>query len=296
MFLLKLKYVIPLALVTGFLATYGVFNYLSGIEDPNKESEVVIRQVVVASRDLLAGITLSATDLKVSEWPEGIVPGGSYEELELIQGRVINTDLTSGEPVLTTKLAPEGSSGGISSIIPDGMRALTVAVNVVSGVSGFILPKTRVDVLVTVAPTTKKAENTTKTILQNVEVLAVDQTYQQDGDEPITVKSVTLLVTPEEAEKLALAGNEGKLQLSLRGNVDAEVYSTKGVKMSQLIKQPKPKRTYRPAKSSKPKVVEAVVEPKVVEIYRANIRTEVELDEDEVNSANGNSGQEAKKP
>ncbi len=295
MFLLKLKYVIPLALVTGFLATYGVFNYLAGIEDPNRKPEIVMHQVVVASRDLLAGVTLSEIDLKVSEWPEQIVPVGSFENLDLIRGRVIKTDISSGEPVLLTKLAPEGSSGGISSIIPEGMRALTVAVNVVSGVSGFILPRARVDVLVTMAPTTKKAENTTKTILQNVEVLAVDQTYKQNEDEPITVKSVTLLVTPEEAEKLALASNEGKLQLSLRGSVDAQVYDTNGVKMSQLIK-PKTQPTYRPPVTSKPKVEKAPEEPKVVEIYRANVRSEVEFDEDDVNSANGSSEEKAKKP
>jgi pilus assembly protein CpaB len=290
MFLLKPKVVIPLALVSGLLTTYGVFQYLKQQENPNEEPEIVTRSVVVASKNLLAGTSLSVTDMMVRDWPMEIIPEGSYETMEEIEGRVVKIAVSSGEAILTSKLTPEGSGGGVAALIPEGMRALTVAVNVVSGVGGFILPGTRVDVLVTVAPSSKKTENTTKTILQNVEVLAVDQTYANDSDEPITVKSVTLLVLPEEAEKLALASNEGKLQLSLRSGVDSELASTKGVQMGQLISQPKPKRTYRPKPASKPKVVEVVDQTKVVEIIRANVRSEVEFEEGQAeNQANGNS-------
>lgn len=296
MFLLKPKFVIPLALVSGLLTTYGVFQYLKQQEDPNREPEIVKRSVVVASRDLLAGTSLSIGDMVVREWPVDIIPEGSFEAADEIKDRVVKIAVTPGEAILASKLTPQGSGGGVAGLIPEGMRALTVAVNVVSGVGGFILPGTRVDVLVTVAPTTKKTENLTKTILQNVEVLAVDQTYKSNSDEPITVKSVTLLVTPEDAEKLALASNEGKLQLSLRSGVDSELASTKGVKMDQLIYQPKPKPTYRPKPAPKPKVVEAVDNSKVVEIIRANVRSEVEFEDTPTeNQANGNPSGHSKK-
>jgi pilus assembly protein CpaB len=296
MFLLKPKYVIPLAIVSGVLTTYGVYSYLKLQGEPAKEDEVVTRQVVVAARDIAVGTALEEVDLMVRQWPTEIVPEGSYEDPDSLQGRVIKTDVTLGEAILTSKLAPEGSGGGIASLIPAGMRALTVAVNVVSGVGGFILPKTRVDILVTVAPTSKKAENTTRTILQNVEVLAVDQTYKDNGDEAITVKSVTLLVTPEDAEKLALAGNEGKLQLALRSNVDAELHSTSGVKMSQLISKPRPAQKSSSRKSSKPKVVKNTPSQKVVEVIRANVRSEIEFEEgQEGNSSDGKSKGQSKK-
>jgi pilus assembly protein CpaB len=280
MFLLKPRYVIPLAIISGLLTTYAVNDYLKRHEEPNREPEIVMQSVVVASHDLQAGTALAETDMIVRQWPAEIVPEGTFADREGLENRVVRIDVTSGEAILASKLAPLGSSGGISGLIPEGMRALTVAVNVVSGVGGFILPGTRVDVLVTVAPSSKKTENTTKTILQNVEVLAVDQTYKNDSDEPITVKSVTLLVTPDGAEKLALAANEGKLQLSLRSSVDGELASTGGVKMDQLIYQPKPKPVYHP-KPKTTQVVEPAPQPKVVEIIRANVRSEVEFDEDE---------------
>jgi len=276
MFLLKLKTIIPLALLTGLLATYGAYSYLESREATTDQPEIATRQVIVAAADLAVGTTLKMKDLYVSQWPENIVPAGSFEETDLLEDRVVRTNVTAGEVILKTKLAPTGSSGGLSSLIPAGMRAVTVGVNMVSGVSGFILPTTRVDVLVTVSNLMKKDENTTKIILQNVEVLAVDQTYRRDDDDPVTVKSVTLLVSPEDSEKLTLASNEGKLQLTLRSGTDVELSKTSGVSLAQLVDRPKPKpakrrSTYKP----KPKKNEA----KVVEMLRANVRSAVELDE-----------------
>jgi pilus assembly protein CpaB len=163
------------------------------------------------------------------------------------------------------------------------MRAVTVGVNVVSGVGGFILPRTRVDVLVTVTGVGKSSDRQTKTILQNVEVLAVDQTYDQDSDDPVTVKSVTLLVTPEEAEQLALAANEGVLQLALRSGADDELFIGRGVELRQLMKSYTPPQP-RVASSSRPKPPPPPPPPpepttKVVEIIRANKLSEVEFEE-----------------
>jgi pilus assembly protein CpaB len=285
MFLLKPKYVITLALVSGMVASYAVFYYLKQQESRMKTSEVVSRPVVVAAGNLTAGMILKLTDLQIRDWPENIIPDGSFSIAEVLEGRAVETDVTTGEPILTTKLAPEGSGGGVSSMIPPGMRAMTVAVNVVSGVGGFILPRTRVDILVTVASTDTKKEKTTKIILQNVEVLAVDQTYDKNDNDPITVKSVTLLVSPEDAEKLALAANEGKLQLTLRNSSDSLLSSTAGQHIGQLLSPAKPKavprkKTSRPRAKPKPKA-KVSSSPKVVEVIRANVRSEVTFDEEE---------------
>lgn len=162
---------------------------------------------------------------------------------------------------------------------------MTVAVNIVSGVSGFILPHARVDVLATVSATLDKEESKTSTILENIEVLAVDQTVSPKDDDPITVKSVTLLVNPAQAEKLALASTEGKLQLVLRNTADQQTAVTEGVSLKELIN--KDERPTTPAAAVRraaaaPAVREepAMAPPKqVIEVYRSSTRSEVVLEE-----------------
>jgi pilus assembly protein CpaB len=282
MFLLRPRFVITLAVVSGLLAVYGVYYYLKQQEARTANTAVptfVSQRVVVAASDLPIGTTLGTNDLQIRLWPENLVPAGSFHQVEDLINRVIKTDLTAGEPLLASKLAPEGSTGGVSSLIPDGKRAVTVAVNVVSGVGGFILPGTKVDVLVTASLSGKSEERSTKTILQNVEVLAVDQTYQKKSDDPVEVKSVTLIVSPEEAEKLALASNTGTLQLALRSSADENPNESSGIALNELMKgprKPEPRRVVtRPRKVSKP-------EPstKIVEVIRANVRSEVEFEDD----------------
>ncbi len=293
MFLLKPKFVITLAILTGLLAAYGVYHFLKQQESRSTDSALptfVSQRVVVAVTDLPVGSLLTPLDMQVRMWPENLIPAGSADSLESLVGRVLKVEIAAGEPVLESKLAPDGSTGGFSSLIPPGMRAVTVGVNVVSGVGGFILPKTRVDVLVTVTGVSSSGDRQTKTILQNVEVLAVDQTYDQDSDDPVTVKSVTLLVTPEEAEQLSLAANEGVLQLSLRSGADDELYIGMGVELKQLMKTytpPVPRRT----SPSRPKPEPPPPPPpepatKIVEIIRANKLSEVEFKEMPAESSN----------
>jgi pilus assembly protein CpaB len=298
MFLLKPKFVITLAIITGLLAAYGVYHYLKQQEARSSDSALptfVSRRVVVAATDLPIGTTLTPTDVQVRMWPETLVPLGSFSEVGGLISRVLKTDVAAGEPVLESKLAPEGSTGGFSSLIPTGMRALTVAVNVVSGVGGFILPRTRVDVLVTVAILGRPEERSTKTILQNVEVLAVDQTYEKDSDDPVQVKSVTLLVTPEQAEKLALAASEGVLQLALRSGADDEMAEGAGVSLKDLMSKPKPPpaRTTQPRREvSRPTPPPPAPVTKVVEVYRANkLEEEVTFEEEEGSNGQDNSSE-----
>lgn len=300
MFLLRPKFVIPLAVVSGLAASYGVYRSFKQQEERLQKPEIGIRPVVVASVDLVVGTTLGVDQLQVRQWPEDLVPEGSFQEVKGLEGRVIQTNVTAGEAILVSKLAAEGSAGGVPSLIPPGMRAMTVAVNVVSGVGGFILPNTRVDVLVTVSASTQKEQTTTKMVLQNVTVLAVDQTYKKEDDDPVTVKSVTLLVSPEEAEKLALASNEGKLQLTLRSTADSDLHKSAGIRLGQLIngQEVKPREAPRPrvkrpepAPPPPPAPAPKVEEPsstRVIEVIRATQRSELTFEEKEKKSNKNN--------
>ncbi|HPN35571.1 MAG TPA: Flp pilus assembly protein CpaB [bacterium] len=288
MFLLKLKYLIPLAVLAALLATLGTYSYLQNQKTSLQKKEEMVRTVLIAKVNLPVGTRLDETMLQVKEYPPELTPAGSFSQITDLVGRVTKTEIYAGEVVLESRLAAQGSSSGFAAAIPAGMRAMTVAVNVVSGVSGFILPHARVDVLATVSATGDKEESTTTTILENIEVLAVDQTVDTKDNEPITVKSVTLLVTPEQAEKLALGSYEGKLQLVLRNTADQAEATPSGVRLKELINKNKPvqpppqprvpRTEAAPAPAVQPQPVQ---EPpkQVIEVYRSNVRSEVILDE-----------------
>jgi pilus assembly protein CpaB len=280
MFLLKPRYIVTLAIVMGMLASYGVYRYFKQQELMTRNSDLETRRVVVAVENLSSGMVLHSTDFEIREWPASLLPEGTIEEVGGLDGRVITTDLVAGEAILSTKLAPEGTQGGLASLIPPGMRALTVAVDAVSGAAGFVLPKTRVDVVVTMPIPGGVQETRSKMVLQNVEVLAVDQTYRKDGNEPKAVKSVTLLVSPQDAEKLALVANEGKLNLALRNDTDSELYVTTGQRIAQLLNIPetvKAAHVPRQPAVAKPKV--EAPPPHVVEVLRGNEKSEVTFEE-----------------
>ncbi len=288
MLLLKLKFIIPFAILTALLATFGAYSYLQNQKSALENKRDAVRTVLVAKVNLLAGTRLDQMVLQLKEFPAELAPQGSFARAVDLVGRVTKSELFAGEPVLESRLAALGSGSGFSAAIPPGMRAMTVAVNVVSGVSGFILPHARVDVLATVSAAGDKQESTTTTILENIEVLAVDQTVNSKDEDPIAVKSVTLLVAPPQAEKLALASSEGKLQLVLRNTADQLEATPSGVRLKELINAsqpaaPEPQRWARAA--APPPLVavkdEPVKEPpkQVIEVYRSNVRSEVLLDE-----------------
>jgi pilus assembly protein CpaB len=278
--MLKVKFIIPIAIVASALATFGLYKVLLSQNSRNSAPAVVTQKVVTAAHDLPMGRKLEAADLKTGDWPEAIVPPGSYAILPEVLGRVLKTESKMGEAIIESKLAPKGSEGGFSSIIPDGMRALTVSVNNSSGVGGFILPNTRVDVLVTVSSPVEKEESSTRIILEDIKVLAVDQTFERKEDDPVIVQTVTLLVTPEDAEKLVLASTEGKLQLSLRNNADRSMMTTSGVKLRQLgVNQSQSGGGAGPARRVQP--AEAPPSQKVIEVIRSSERAEVTFENGE---------------
>lgn len=299
MFLFKPKFLIPLALFSGLLSTYGVWGYLREQETEIMRKAGEAQPVVVAALNLAFGDSLSELNMEVRKFPKELVPAGSFATEPEIMGRVIKTDIVAGEPILDAKLAPDGSAGGVLSQIPPGMRAMTVAVNVVSGVGGFVLPKSRVDILATISQQQNREETTTRVLLQDVLVLAVDQTFRKNDDDPVTVKSVTLLVSPEQAEKLALASTEGKLQLVLRNTADSASITTSGARLNSFIQGAAPPKAAAPVRAAprarpQTRAAEAPVaapapapkaaEPpppktKVIEVIRSNERTRVEFDE-----------------
>ena len=280
--ILRIKFIIPIAIVASAFATFGLYKVLLHQNKRNDTPRVVYRKVAVANHDLQMGKKIEAADLSISDWPESIVPVGSYSNAEQVIGRVLKTESQTGEAVIENKLAPKGSEGGFSSIIPAGMRALTVSVNNSSGVGGFILPNTRVDVLVTVSSPVQKGESTTKIILEDIKVLAVDQTFERKEDDPVIVQTVTLLVTPEDAEKLVLASTEGKLQLSLRNTSDRSVMATSGVQLKELVVKQSitsPQKATGPARGTQPAA--AAQNQKVIEIIRSSQRAEVTFENGE---------------
>jgi len=280
--ILRIKFIIPIAIVASAFATFGLYKVLLQQNKRNDTPRVVYRKVAVANHDLQMGKKIETGDLRTSDWPESIAPAGSFSDASELFGRVIKTESKTGEAVIESKLAPKGSEGGFSSIIPDGMRALTVSVNNSSGVGGFILPNTRVDVLVTVSSPVQKGESTTKIILEDIKVLAVDQTFERKEDDPVLVQTVTLLVTPEDAEKLVLASTEGKLQLSLRNTSDRSVRATSGVQLKELVVKQSGtslRKAIGPAGRIQP--ADAVQNPKVIEIIRSSQRAEVTFENGE---------------
>lgn len=200
-----------------------------------KQTKIEASVVMVASRDIDAGTRLTDDMLKKTEWPSGSLPDGSFNDSNLLQGRVLKAYLVRGEPVLETKLAPIGTSGGLSGVIAEGKRAITVRVNDVIGVAGFALPGNLVDILVNAQDENRKPFS--KIVLEQILVLAVAQDVTRDDTKPKVVTAVTLEVTPEQAEILDLARGIGTLSLTLRNQMDADYVDTKGMRINDLLKQ-----------------------------------------------------------
>jgi pilus assembly protein CpaB len=216
---------------------------------------VQMQQIVVAAGPLPLGTRLDASKLRTIAWPAGDPVRGMFTRIEDCTDRALMTDVAENEPILESKLAPIQAGAGLSVAIPQGMRALSVAVNDVVGVAGFVTPGTTVDVLVTGAVVGSKGEtgNITRTILQNVRVLAAGQKVEQDRDgKPQAVPVITLLVTPEDASKLAMASTEGKIQLALRNTIDTEISDPPAVLQTTLFAPAAAPVVSRPAVARKP--------------------------------------------
>jgi pilus assembly protein CpaB len=231
----RLLFVLGSAVVFGLLAAVSVSRYLSDAQANTRN----MNNVVVAKVDIPLGTKVAAEQLSTVQFPSNAIPEGTFDNAEKLVGRVTVTNVAAREPVTDFKLAPEGSAGGLSAVIPAGYRAMTVKVDDVIGVAGFLQPGTMVDVLTVIEqPGTMVSGNPiSKIVLQNVKVLASGQNLDKPKDdrESDVVKAVTLQVTPDQAEKLALASTEGKLRLVLRNGIDQDDEQTQGADKKSLL-------------------------------------------------------------
>lgn len=204
------------------------------------------QQLVVVSADVSIGQPLAAKLLETVPWSAPILPKGAFVDPKQLEGRVVTVDLGRGEPVLESKLAPVGAKGGLSAVIPEGKRAISVRVNEVVGVAGFTLPGNYVDVMVNTNDDVRQ-QAISKIVLERILVLAVAQQASRDDTAPKVVNAVTLEVTPEEAEKIDLARSVGNLSLVLRNQVDSGAGSTGGVHKADLLGTARPATVPVPA-------------------------------------------------
>src|SRR5499427_825083 len=203
---------------------------------PAKTEKTPTKPVVVAS-DLDIGAEIQRDDVRVVDWPQGAVPANVISDPQEVIGRGIIVPMIQNEPFLPMKLSSKDGGGGLPPAIPPGLRAVSVKVNEVIGVAGYVLPGTRVDVVTTLSPTQQPSDTMSKVILTNVQVLAAGTKIQRDTErnKPMPVNVVTLLVDPEEAERLTLASTEGKIQLALRNPLDKTMPPTRGIKPAVLL-------------------------------------------------------------
>jgi pilus assembly protein CpaB len=230
----RILIVLLVAVLVGGLLSYAVYNYLQ--TRPVTVYKTPEKNIVVAAGKLQLGTLLKDENLKFVPWPATNLPAGYFEKKEDLVSRGLIQPVVENEPILESKLAPKGSGAGLPPIIPSGMRALSIRANEIIGVAGYVLPGTRVDVVLT-ATLPSATEPITKIVLQNVEVVSAAQDIQKDAEgKPKTVTVVTLLAKPEDIEKITSASSQGQFQLALRNPLDMEEAKTRGIQMSQLIR------------------------------------------------------------
>ena len=233
---LFLSLAVLLAFGTSIMA-YSWFQNQAGVPQIKKIVKFEGVPIVVASADLPWGTPLTKEMVRVVNYPSEHLPEGRFTEMEPLAGRVVLTHLRRNEPILESKLAPlDIKTGGVVGVLHPGMRAMAVRVNEVVGVSGFLKPGDRVDIMATLR-NGKKKEKITKTVLENTLILATGTQMERKGpgEKPKAVKVITFEVSLEEAEKLALASTEGKLRLALRSPLNTEPELTHGATPKHLL-------------------------------------------------------------
>ena len=253
------------AIVTALITTVLIVRVLQGKVMAKERASIETQPIAVAVADLAWGTALNKDMIKTVPFPKEYVPPGCFSSAEGLAGRVLVYPVKMNEPIFESRLAPQTiQAGGVAALISPNKRAIAVKVDKVIGVSGFLHAGNRVDVLVTVA-TVKSSDPVTKIVLENILVLAVGPDVEKKGKEPVSVDVITLEVTPVEAEKLALAASEGKIQLALRNFNDTQDAFTRGMTIPNLLasysggpverKTGAPSRTKKDVKTSSPAAV-----------------------------------------
>ncbi|MEA1988528.1 MAG: Flp pilus assembly protein CpaB [Pseudomonadota bacterium] len=228
-----------IALIMGGVVTILVNTLLTQeVQQRSQETVMQTKKVLVAASDLKTGMRLDKLSVKQIDWPAENLPEGTYSNIDVLLGEkapIVIKKINKNEIILPYKLSPQGLRGGLPPKIPEDRRAMTIEVNEVSGVAGFVLPGTYVDVLLTSKVGQKDKKPATHTLLQNILVLGVDQLSSEDEDEPKVVNAVTLQVTPKEGMMLALGQEVGQVNLLLRNEIDASILEKDVVTINDLL-------------------------------------------------------------
>ena len=254
------------AVVAGLVATFGIHRYVSV---KTRVVKAPTRQVFIATADISPGTAITGQAVKAVTWPQEVIPPNSAGSMRELENRVVKVPIPQGNPVLFSMLAPEGTAAGLSGILEDGKRALTIKVDEVAGVAGFLHPGDHVDMAM---QGENKSEHFSKTILHDVSILTTGQIWEQKGDnKPMVVNTVTLELSPEEGEVLNLASNQGKVRLALRNRNNKTIAQTSGVTTSVLINGAAAKKAEKVAGQSPTR------EDKRVEVIKGLDRSEAKL-------------------
>lgn len=263
-----------MALLLGLITSFFVFSWLQNEKNRLMAAPISLSrnvQVLVANADLSWGTKLTPEMMQLQEFPSGAIPEGHFTTLDAIKDRVLLVDIKRNELFMESKLAPVGATGGVAAVTDSNKRAMSVKVDDVIGVAGFIKPADRVDVMVTIEPQGGKQGNTiAKMILENVKVLAAGTQMERKGkdEEPKPVQVITVEVEVEEAEKLALASTQGKLRLALRNPLNREHVLTKGANVGTLLSSFRPKQ----AKGTKGEGEDGGIR---IELIKGDVRKEI---------------------
>ena len=243
-----------LAVALGVGAAFTAQRWLEQQRQAPSAQEATTQPVAVMREALQVGQVVHQRALATVDWPLDYLPQGAHSDPAKLEGRVVRRPLAAGEPVLESALLPEGSRAGLVSVIEPSQRAISVKVDPVIGVAGFVVPGSRVDVLVTIAKVDGDNKVYSKMILQDVEVLAIDQKLEEAKEgEPELVQVVTLETSPQQAERLTHAFHNGRLQLALRNPSDHEVVETNSVNVTDVLndrRAPAPRIASRPVQRS----------------------------------------------
>jgi pilus assembly protein CpaB len=290
----RLAIVLVVASVIGLLASTLVYRVLKQAATAGQQQQEM-EMIVVAAVNMNMAETITSQHVKLLPWPSKSVPSGAVRALADAEGRVVRGSIVTGEPLLEGKLAPQlsGKGGLMPMLVPEGQRAVTIKVDDAVKESGFVLPNSRVDVLVSMAKDRSSQDRISKVIIQDVTVLAAGQTVELRDNKPVTVTTVTLALQPAQVERLALAQTEGKLMLAMRNLRDTQIVQTRGVTAASLLSDAAPSAAPAPptAKSAPVKVSSPLPPPRIethsVTVLRGNKPAEVVFTRDDRGWADG---------
>ena len=270
--------VVLVALLLASVASFGIYRAVAARPASSAGPAAKTVAVVVAQRPLPLGTRLTKDHVKLVQWPAETQVPGTFATVEEVVDRGLIATVETNEPLIAAKLAPLAAGAGLPPSIPPGMRAISLKVNEVVGVAGFVVPGTRVDVMVTLSNRQQDSQSMSRVVLSNVQVLTAGTRYDQENakdGKPIPSTVVTLLVSPQDGERVALAASEGQIMLTLRNPLDTVATMTSGTRTNALfgtpeVAAPAPPRAPRAPKPVQPEMAAAAPAPKVytVETFR----------------------------